>query len=403
MIKILKSLLLLPIVLMLLWIVFINIKLHDQPKFVEDGDGIRNVAVLHQLNHIGKTIENGAAQDMQRIYPEGFLFLHALYVLSWADIAVDFKSDQALLQQSIRSMDQSLGRMQSEEGKRIFPKNTVLKYGAFYNGWTAYAMGKRLSLARDSLLDVRFRAKCKQIAMAYQKSSYEYLESYYQAIWPADNMVCLAALALHDQLYLPKYQTIIDSCLIKVKLNLDQSTGLIPHAVDAQTLAVSEKARGSSQSLMNNFLIEINSTFAKEQFDIYQSLFLEKRLGLLGIREYPIGVEGTGDIDAGPVLWDIGGAASLVGMRTFMRYGKLDIARSLQNTVEAFGLPFCLNQKKCYLLGVLPMADVFIAWGNALNQKQLVQVAFPSLKFHLISLGIALFLGFLSFKLIRNF
>ena len=30
--------------------------------------------------------ENGAGAEMQALYPEGFIFIHAMYVLSWCDL-----------------------------------------------------------------------------------------------------------------------------------------------------------------------------------------------------------------------------------------------------------------------------------------------------------------------------
>ena len=55
---------------------------------------------------------------------------------------------------------------------------------------------------------------------------------------------------------------------------------------------------------------------------LYKEHFLDYRLGLPGIREYRKGVEGNGSVDSGPVIWDIGGSASIVGVRTLGLYGE---------------------------------------------------------------------------------
>jgi len=114
------------------------------------------------------------------------------------------------------------------------------------------------------------------------------------------------------------YDSFVNTWLEDVKGSLDSITGLIPHEVDFETQTVLEGAKGSSQSLMLNFLIEIDSTFAKAQFEKYRTQFLDYRFGLPGIREYPKGTKSGADIDSGSVLLGIGGSASLVGQRTIV-------------------------------------------------------------------------------------
>jgi len=41
---------------------------------------------------------------------------------------------------------------------------------------------------------------------------------------------------------------------------------------------------------MLNFLYEIDPSFAKQQFEIFDDLFKDSRFGLPGIRQYPRGV-----------------------------------------------------------------------------------------------------------------
>ena len=42
----------------------------------------------------------------------------------------------------------------------------------------------------------------------------------------------------------------------------------------------------------------------------------------------------------------------------------------LRNSIEAFGCGFFWRGKKKYLFGTLPMADVFIAWSNAVEPNR---------------------------------
>lgn len=116
------------------------------------------------------------------------------------------------------------------------------------------------------------------------------------------------------------------------------------------------------------FLKDIDREFAGQQFIIYKKLFLQDRLGLTGIREYPTNATatGSGDIDSGPVVLDFGSAATLTGMHTLSLYGDHALSLRIRNQIEAFGFPTrsSENQKR-YLLGKLPMADAFITWGHS--------------------------------------
>jgi hypothetical protein len=143
--------------------------------------------------------------------------------------------------------------------------------------------------------------------------------------------------------------------------------GLIPHEVDAQEGTVITAARGSSQSLMLAILPEIDSAYARQQFALYKAHFTDYRLGLPGVCEFPNGKIGMADVDSGPVLFGIGGAASIVGRRTMQQHGETTLAVGLRNSIEAFGIPITRNGQKAYLRGTLPIADAFIAWSNGLE------------------------------------
>ena len=161
-------------------------------------------------------------------------------------------------------------------------------------------------------------------------------------------------------------------------------------------------ARGSSQSLMLAFLPAIDSAFAQSQYEIYRSLFVGKRLGLPGIREYPPGVLGRGDIDSGPVIWEIGGAASVVGLGTSALYRDSILHHGLNGAVEGFGVGWSFGSQKHYLLGRLPIADAFIAW--SLSQRPLsAKWSGPIYwKFHFISLGLLILFGVLLWLIWRK-
>jgi hypothetical protein len=178
-----------------------------------------------------------------------------------------------------------------------------------------------------------------------------------------------------------------------MQTKLDKN-GLIPHSVDLGHGDAIGKARGSSQSLILAFLIDIDSNFAKTQYQQFKNLFVDERFGLPGIREYVKGETHFGDIDSGPVILGIGGAASIVGMGTCGQYHDMTLYDGLSNSIKGFGMTYSLFGKRRYLFGQIPMADAFIAWSQSrvplhnLEKKE----SFNYLTFRLISLALIAFL-----------
>ena len=382
-----KALLLLPILLLL----SINWSLHYTPSFVEK----INQDELAQLDFLENQLHNNAAgEKMQALFPEGFLFINTLYGLAYADfVATSGISPQSTLgKKAVKEVDFSIAEVGSYRCKKIFPPNLPLANGAFYKGWYTFLVGQRLRMSpeRDALLTALFQENCEAISRAIGQTDKPFLESYAGAAWPADNVVCVAALALHDRLFEPKYTAVIANWMGRIKGVLDKETGLIPHSFslfDNKGLEV----RGSSLSLILSFLPEIDPVFAKNQYKIYKNLFVETKLGLPAVREYPIGTDGGGDVDSGPVIWGVGGSASIVGIRAAMKNQDIELAKNLRNSIEAFAFSTDFQGEKKYLLGQLPVIDAFMAWSNAENQAVLEQKTRTSpWFFHILSLLVAL-------------
>ena len=392
----LKAFLILPV----LFLMLLNAKVYYSPPCQIASDKTCNSATIAQLEYLGEQLAGGAAEEMQVIYPEGAIFCYALHGLAWADVLSQASQTQEHFQIGSKALEHTLKFLLSEEAHQPFSVELPLPYGAFYQGWTSYLIGRTIELDaysdNDSVYVRIFKAKCQLIAKTFTESNRPYLSSYSNGTWPADNILCLAALALHDQLFPPIYQPVIGSWLAQIKAHLDPKTGLIPHEyIGGQAGG----ARGSSQSLMLNFLPLIDSSFARKQFDLYRAHFLSYRFGLLGVREYPKGTNGPGDIDAGPILLGIGGAASVVGARAMLLNGDCRKHIAIRNSIEGFGIPFRWSGKKKNLGGYLAIADAFIAWSNARSCECTdTRIAVPW-SFHLYSLLLIFSLSWLAYKI----
>ena len=384
------------------YILRINVALYHSPDCEEQGNGIVNEEVLAQLHFLKDELHHkNAGRRMQRFFPEGFVFINALYGLSWCEIAKDFDPKTDLYQEALEEIDFAIRQIESDYGKSIFTQDLAIEYGAFYQGWRTYLQGKRLeiSVEKDPVAVRNFKNACEQIKKGFESTDRPYLRSFHYGTWPADHIGCIAALSVHDKVFKSEYQSIIKRRVDLMKENLDPMTGLIPHEyMDGDEFRLD--ARGSSQSLILSHLYEIDPDLGREHFEIYKEHFLEYRLGLPGIREYRRGVDKYGDVDSGPVIWGIGGAASVVGVRTLGLYGETTAYKGMRNSLQGFGCAFRFNGKKRYIFGQLPMADAFIAWSNAVNCRVSQDADFWwRFPFQILSLLIGSFVVYLVLKI----
>jgi hypothetical protein len=356
--------------LLVFFIIYLNVALYDKPVCFPAQNGLVNADVLKQLYFLRRMLhEENTGEEMQSLYPEGYVFIYALYALTWCDVVEMSEPESVHWQEGRREVSFCLNALDSPAGKRVFNPDLPLTYGAFYRGWTAYVQGRYLQISdaaeRDSTVFRQFQDECLAISKAITQTEKPYLESYRDLAWPADNIVCLATLALHDRITEPRFQEVRNEWLGRIKASLVPEYEMIPHGYDLEGNRPLEGVRGSSQSLMLSFLFDVDSVFAKEQYQQYREHFLAYRLGLPGIREYPKGEIGMGDIDSGPVVLGIGGAASIVGIKAATKYGDWELATALRGGVSALLFPRSGEKEKCYLFGQLPMLDAFMAWSNA--------------------------------------
>lgn len=338
-----------------------NIRLYSGPHLENKPETL--ATSIKQLNYLGNEIHNNElGYRMQEIFPEGFVFTNVLYGLSCAEIAAkkNFENEDQTYQ--LGEARFAFEEINSEYAKQNFIKSMSPEYGMYYIGWKNFLLGKILAAQKikDSSEVVLFKSYCNSISEAIKNNFYP--ASYLASAWPADAAVGVASLKQHDLLFEPKYDSLIKDWVQKVKLNLDSITGLIPHEVEAATGKPIDVARGSSICLTLIFLSEIDSVFAKEQFDLFYEKFTITRFGLPFIREYPKGTRGHADIDSGPVILKVGFAGTIVATGTFIKFGEVETANRISACIESIGFPKTDGDQKKYLSGKLPIADAFIVW-----------------------------------------
>ncbi|HHB79737.1 MAG TPA: hypothetical protein ENK85_10940 [Saprospiraceae bacterium] len=385
-------------------ILAINFALYSRTKFKQSTVTPYNLDVAHQLNYIQTKIKDGEASRLQEQFPEGFIFFHAMYGLTWSNLIGHQPDSSKIFQHGLDEITKSVDSIFSPQGQKVFTKNLPLEYGAYYRGWSNYLLAQKLLLTQKPKRDARdiqmYQQNCQEIVNAMKNSESPFLESYQGNAWPADMMVAMASVHLAKELLDTSYQSEVNYWLNKVKNNLD-NYGLIPHYTQADGHII-ESARGSSQALILSFLVEMDRDFALEQYQIFKRIFTESHFGLRALREYPADVgDQAGDIDSGPIIWNIGPVATIVGEHTFGKFGDWNRFQETKNCLNVIGMSYTRKDQRKYLFGRAPMADVFLAWSNSIEpiDLELNVTKYWRWKFQCISLLLIGFLGFIIWKM----
>ncbi len=324
--------------------------------------------IVPQLRFIGAALRAGAGERMQRLFPEGFFFTHVLYGLAWVEVGRRVAADTRLHAQSLEESAWALARLDSAAGRAPFSPRLDPPYGVFYVGWSNWLRGGRLMLyapeARPSDEVARFQSDCAALAQAFERSVTPFLSAYPGQAWPVDSVVAVATLRLHDHLFPPQFTATIERWLAAAQERLDPATGLLPHRVDPQDGMPLEGARGSSQSVMLRFLIEIDPAWGRSQYVLFRQHFIRPFLGAPGVREYPDALTGRGDVDSGPLVAGFSASATVVTLGAAQVHGDREVADALIRAAEAVGLPFRWGGTKRYAFGLLPVGDAFLVWAK---------------------------------------
>ena len=321
---------------------------------------------IAQLHFLKKDLADGAAERMQNIFPEGYVFTWALYGLSSAQVSIQLNHSDPERIYYLEETKRAVEHVRSAQGKAVFNKNLDPPFGAFYFSWSLYLLAEYIRAAGPDEISAElvssFKDECLRFSEALNRSKTPFLSSYPYASWPADTAVGIAALGIHDKIFPPKYKKTVNDWVTKAKSLLHHDLPALSHSADPATGEPAGGVRGESLALMSRVLIDADPQFALEQYTLLRQYFVDYNWGIPGVREYMPGVSGGGDIDSGPVILGYSGPAVVVGAAAARVHGDKDLANVLLGVVEFAGLPIQAGSSRMYAAGQLPVGDAFIAW-----------------------------------------
>lgn len=311
----------------------------------------------HQLAFLESSIAGGSDDRMQSLFPEGFYFMHVLTGTAAARLTPN--------PNELDDARDHLGAIESPAGVRTFGNAMVPEHGIFATGWSLnLAVDIAITSRSDADMDaVRSRVGPVAAALVGTRGASPFLASYPNQFWPCDSVVAASALSrAGDLLGRTDLVEVGEAWSRRAMAYADPATGLLPHRVDDSGVAL-DGPRGSSQAIIQYFWPELDRDPALWQK--FCDALVDRRAGLVGVREFPRGNDSPGDVDSGPLVAGISLSASAVTLGAARRWGDAHLAQTLAQQGELLGAPIQLPGRRAYALGVMPAGDAFLLWSQS--------------------------------------
>lgn len=398
-----KLILLAAITLSMAFLLLLNVRLHSP-------GGV--ATVLAQLRHLEEELGQGAGDDMQAMFPEGYVLTWVLYGLASAQLADQLDPQDARQSHLLSETRRALATVRSDKARTAFDAGMTPSYGAFYTSWSLYLFAQYIRSAgvrhvSPSLVQ-EFTRDCDRFVQALTEYGSPFMATYPKQVWPADTPPGIAALGIYDEVVAPRYSQNVQRWVADARARLHVSMHALTHTADPGTGNPTGVVRGESLALMNRILVDIDPNFAREQYAVLREHFLDDVLGIPGVREYARGTDGSGDVDSGPIIFGFSGPSIVVGAAAARVNGDNVVADALFGTVELVGLPVEFAGQRFYAFGALPIGDAFIAWARSSPtsgpEQQTWKPATTSwfVWFHVLSFAVGVALAWRGYRIIRS-
>lgn len=311
-----------------------------------------------QVAFLDRAIAHGAGAEMQALFPEGEFFTVGLTALAAGNTALG-SADPAVRRAAAERLDRAIATLERPEAVAIFGDIDELEHGTFHRGWVLLLRITRADLVGGST--PALQAEADAVAAALAASPVGVPASYPDQRWPCDAVVAMAAVRRTHQLA-GRPTPGLEAWLARLDRLRDPATGLLPHRIGPDG-AVLDGPRGSSQSIIQTFWGELSPT-ASRDWAAFRRAFVVREAGLVGVREYPVGAPGAGDVDSGPLVLGVSASASTVTLGAARAQGDTELAAVLDREAELLGLPVEWAGARRFAGGAMPAGDAFVAWAR---------------------------------------
>ncbi len=174
------------------------------------------------------------------------------------------------------------------------------------------------------------------LARRLKAAPYGLIETYPDEAYPADNAAVLASIALYDQSTGKDHTSLLSTLTQQFKQRyVDDKTGLVVQSVEARSGRMVDRPRSSGTALSAYFLAGVDPVLAQSLFQAVRQQKVDIS-GFVGIREYPAGEAGAGDIDSGTLMFGVSPAATGFAIGPSRLFQDQELYTNLYRTIDFF-------------------------------------------------------------------
>ena len=230
-----------------------------------------------------------------------------------------------------------------------------------YLGHLNLILAAEAYLSQESPHSDLFQQVSRALSRRMEASSVGLESTYPGELYTADNAVVVASLALYYRLHPDEDSSMLERWFAKMEKLRDPRTGFLPFQLSSDG-ATLQPGRGSGEAWTIFYLSYADPEWAKAQFGrLKQHMYQPLLVGMAGIREYPDGVEGRGDVDSGPVILGASPAGTGFALAGARLTGDVDFLQRMLRTSELVGFTWSWGGRRQYLMAPLVGDAIMLA------------------------------------------
>ena len=228
-------------------------------------------------------------------------------------------------------------------------------------------LGLYREVSGDATLDLMNYEITKTLHDAVMASPTRNIESYPGKIWPADNSVVMASLAVYDRVHGTRFANAANEWVDWINSNFLDHNGLMHSRINPSSHKSLEGPRGCSLAWTSMFARYFSPEFAEAQYRAMKTHMGGKFMEIFMFKELPEdNSTGMGDIDSGPLFRGFGVAATGLGYGAANAAGDTTIARGIRGLIDSFGMDFFKDGERRFRL-FYPLSDALVLFGETIQ------------------------------------
>lgn len=329
---------------------------------------------VERTNYLRRLVDEPfrSSQEIQKLRwenPEWQLFTYSFTTFAMAAL---IQADGDLAPVLAPSMKHAVINCLGKPMQRVFglaghDVDEVAGRMALYFGHLNLMLGLYQQATGDDGFEAENTAITRALHRAIMLSPTRNVASYPGQIWPADNSVVMASLAVYDRTHGTDYAEAARAWTAWIRDHFLDENGLMHSEVHPVTHEPIDGPRGCSIAWTIQFASYFDPRFAAEQ---YTALKQHMAGGLAGVglfRERPGDrTTGPGDIDSGPLFLGYGVAASGLAYGAAVATGDGPTARRLREVIEVFGCDTRSGDERHYRV-FSPLSDALVLFAETVG------------------------------------